>query len=244
MKEALPRTQSKFCGIPYFPQNIPYPTGEDKSKLFFLAQINLSEVPQIDSLPLPKKGLMQFFIAHPFLSDINDTNLIGGKNVHVLYHADISEDITQYPVDFFPIPSKQDGFPIVNEFSLEFEKKKTAIPLCDYRFENLANDNSFIDDIEYDELLIEKTLGLTVQSNEHRIGGYPYFTQFDPREKDFVQKLSKDEPFELLFQMTSQDSKNIGEISWGDAGVVNFFIKPSYLKRLDFSQVLYTWDCG
>ena len=33
------------------------------------------------------------------------------------------------------------------------------------------------------------------------------------------------------------------EIMWGDCGVGNFFISSDDLKRLDFSRVLYTWDC-
>jgi len=31
---------------------------------------------------------------------------------------------------------------------------------------------------------------------------------------------------------------------WGDCGVGNFFINIEDLKNLDFSDVLYNWDCG
>ncbi|ETJ18863.1 hypothetical protein Q604_UNBC18576G0001, partial [human gut metagenome] len=30
---------------------------------------------------------------------------------------------------------------------------------------------------------------------------------------------------------------------WGDGGVCNFFINKDKLKNLDFSDVLYNWDC-
>ncbi|NEO53661.1 MAG: DUF1963 domain-containing protein [Okeania sp. SIO3B5] len=30
---------------------------------------------------------------------------------------------------------------------------------------------------------------------------------------------------------------------WEDTGIGDFFIKPSQLKVLDFSTVLYNWDC-
>ena len=43
---------------------------------------------------------------------------------------------------------------------------------------------------------------------------------------------------DLLLQI---DSTN--DVSFGDSGVANFFISPSDLERLDFSRVLYTWDC-
>jgi len=31
---------------------------------------------------------------------------------------------------------------------------------------------------------------------------------------------------------------------WGDMGVACFLIEPERLSRCDFSNVLYTWDCG
>ena len=34
-----------------------------------------------------------------------------------------------------------------------------------------------------------------------------------------------------------------GYIMWGDSGVCNFFINKDKLKNLDFSDVLYNWDC-
>ena len=41
------------------------------------------------------------------------------------------------------------------------------------------------------------------------------------------------------------DSNNRGfDITWGDAGIANFFIRQSALKNLDFTDVLYNWDCS
>jgi len=34
------------------------------------------------------------------------------------------------------------------------------------------------------------------------------------------------------------------EIMWGDSGVANFFINLEDLKKLNFQNVIYTWDCG
>ncbi|MGK7918678.1 MAG: DUF1963 domain-containing protein [Trichodesmium sp.] len=73
---------------------------------------------------------------------------------------------------------------------------------------------------------------------QHQLGGYPNFTQEDPRFNPEY------EDYILLLQIVS-DYGSYGEndICWGDAGIGNFFIKPSQLKALDFSQVLYNWDC-
>ncbi|WP_368142037.1 DUF1963 domain-containing protein, partial [Collinsella aerofaciens] len=68
-----------------------------------------------------------------------------------------------------------------------------------------------------------------------QVGGYPIFTQSDPHDdRDPLWNKATD----LLLQI---DSTN--DVSFGDSGVANFFISPSDLERLDFSRVLYTWDC-
>ena len=39
------------------------------------------------------------------------------------------------------------------------------------------------------------------------------------------------------------DDYENGYIMWGDCGGCNFFINKDKLKNLDFSDVLYNWDC-
>ena len=71
----------------------------------------------------------------------------------------------------------------------------------------------------------------------HKIGGYPGFTQEDPRDI-----AAEDDHDILLLQI---DTDNIGdrEIMWGDSGVANFFISRENLKQRNFQDVIYTWDC-
>ncbi|MCL2424330.1 MAG: DUF1963 domain-containing protein, partial [Micrococcales bacterium] len=73
----------------------------------------------------------------------------------------------------------------------------------------------------------------------HHIGGYPLFTQWDPRDDndDFAGHTT------LLFQLDTDQAGGI-DIMWGDMGVGNFFIEPDRLAVLDFSNVLYNWDCS
>ena len=71
---------------------------------------------------------------------------------------------------------------------------------------------------------------------EHCLGGYPAFVQDDDRAD-----LQEEEGYDfLLLQINSDDEHSI---MWGDAGIGNFFIQPSALKRLDFSKILYTYAC-
>ncbi len=50
----------------------------------------------------------------------------------------------------------------------------------------------------------------------------------------------EEEKHNLLLQI---DSDSNLDIMWGNVGVGNFFIQDSALKQLDFSNVLYNYDC-
>ncbi len=58
--EALRPSQSKLGGKPDAPQNFIWPT-KDEKPLSFVAQINLSDVPEIEGAQLPNSGLLSFF---------------------------------------------------------------------------------------------------------------------------------------------------------------------------------------
>lgn len=74
----------------------------------------------------------------------------------------------------------------------------------------------------------------------HKVGGYPDFTQSDPRPH-WISKGASAGDWQLLFQLDSDPRLNL---MWGDNGTASFFIRPEDLKKLDFSRVAYHWDCG
>ena len=74
-------------------------------------------------------------------------------------------------------------------------------------------------------------------SSGHHLLGWPCFVQYDPRETGSPYRA-------LLFQLDSDWTETETYVMWGDGGVGNFFIDPEKLKRWDFSDVFYTWDCG
>ena len=87
---------------------------------------------------------------------------------------------------------------------------------------------------------------LTDQNN-FQILGYPTFVQYDPREiKDGTTYYDA-----VLLQIPTieaeKEDKNNHDnfyVIWGDCGVANFLINQEDLKRLDFSNVFYNWDCS
>ena len=71
----------------------------------------------------------------------------------------------------------------------------------------------------------------------HKIGGYPCFTQEDPRN------IPKEDHHDILLLQIDTDNIGEREIMWGDSGVANFFISRENLKQRNFQDVIYTWDC-
>lgn len=223
---------SKFGGYPWWPANLDYPLDKKGKPLRLLAQINLSDLPS--NCLLPSDGLLQFFIAdqgnlgleyenkNRTLTEIIDTP----SEYRVFYH----NDTASHSVDTesrFPINVKS-VFPFTGEYSLDFKSANSYLNPTDYRFDELI-DNS--EDLH--EVTIERVFE-TYDTSGCKLGGYANFTQEDPRT------LRKDEQWVLLFQMYSENGV---DIMWGDAGVGNFFIRPSDLENEVFSKILFNWDC-
>lgn len=233
--------QSKFGGLPYLPKGFEYPKTADGKYLFLLAQINFSEVPPLDGFP--ERGILQFYIADDYLYglDLDTSADVDNPTVEdrfkIIYFPQpdfrVENIITNY--DFLP---ELEFIPVNGCCSLQFTKKYAPISTTDYQFIELLREeinqlfmNHEIED-EYRE--ISHSFG-------HKIGGYPYFTQDDVR-KYSSNSDQKQKPDILLFQMDSDRNETV-DIMWGDNGVCNFFIDKSALRELDFSKVLYNWDC-
>ncbi|MEG4090321.1 DUF1963 domain-containing protein [Microcoleus sp. Pol12B4] len=233
--------QSKFGGFPYLPKGFEYPKTCDAKYLFLLAQLNFDEIPPLDGFP--ERGILQFYIADDDLYGLNLDNSANADNYtiedkfKIIYFPQpdfkVENIITNY--DFLPKP---EAFPVDGCCSLQFTKKYAPISTNDYQFTELLGS-------EIDELFmnheIENEYREISHSFGHKIGGYPYFTQDDVRKYSSTSE-QKQKLDILLFQMDS-DGNDTVEIIWGDSGVGNFFIDESALRELDFSEVLYNWDC-
>ncbi|MGL6344478.1 MAG: DUF1963 domain-containing protein, partial [Waterburya sp.] len=123
-------------------------------------------------------------------------------------------------------------------FSLKFALNFAPISCADYQFEQLIGSDIW-DVLSDNNYQLENWYQSRFMSG-HKLGSYADFTQDDPREF-----LEEEEPYILLFQIDSDDSafEKI-YIQWGDGGVCNFWIKESALKKCDFSEILYHWDCS
>ena len=228
---------SKFGGYPYWPSNKDYLFSKKKKPLRLLAQINLGELPENNLLP--SSGLLQFFISDygslglewesrkRTIDDIISTP----SEYRVIYHKEISNDDALAGISGkYPIRAKS-NFPFDGEYSLTFKPEMHSASPVDYRFDRIVEN---FDDLH--EESIDKVFEKLV-SGGCRLGGYAYFTQDD------LRYLKPDEDWLLLFQMDTVIENEVN-IMWGDAGVANFFIRPSDLHNLDFSKVWFSWDCS
>lgn len=182
---------------------------------------------------LPKEGLIRFYISEDGMFGMEHTAPNVQKNFRVLYdrefdHLAPGED---------PGPSPE--FPVGGCYNIYCGPVHSqAMPWVDHSF-----DETFESFLAENGLPWPEEDGLEIMDEVfspegHRIGGYPHFTQSDPRDIPAYQKYDT-----LLLQL---DSMNIGgmHIDIGDCGVMNFFIPGENLKKLDFSDILYWWDCG
>jgi len=229
---------SKIGGLPYLPKDFEYPKNGKGEFLHLLAQINLEEIP-FKTL-LPSSGILQFYILGDDsfgleLSSISKTvNDFKSQSYRIVYHQVITEPYVQ---DFSFIPPPE-HMPFEREFGLIFKENYEYMSLFDYRINDYL-DKSILEYFEYESEEISKALGLDLSKGKGtKLLGYPYFTQQDPR--------ANESKYELLFQLDSFYNKSTKEwdIIWGDAGVGNFFITEEALKNLDFSEVIYNWDCS
>ena len=222
--------ESKVGGFPYLPKGVDYPCAPDGRELFFLAQINFADIPALP--PFPDKGIVQFYI---YDDDLYGMDFDDGENpdtFRVLYFPEVTHDETQLQTQFSLIRD-YDLLPHHPETShpLRFEAAEEIVSITDYQFwETFGQD--FFQQFGEQEWDVMEEYGKMVRPQGHKMGGYAYFTQDDPRRAD--------DPMLLLFQL---DSDELMDLMWGDMGVGHFFIREKDLLARDFSRVLYDWDC-
>lgn len=221
--------ESKVGGMPYLPKNTVWPTAPDGKELFFLAQINFAEVPKLE--PFPEKGIVQFYISDDDLYGMDLDDGTAQDTFRVLWFPEAVENEavlqTKFSMlrDFEFLPHHPD-----TPHPLRFELAEELVPVTDFQFFEVFGQD-FFQQFGKREWDVMDEYAKTNKTEGHKIGGYAYFTQDDPR--------TGADPMLLLFQL---DSDELMDLMWGDMGVGHFFIREQDLRARDFSKVLYDWD--
>ena len=239
---------SKVGGLPYWDPAKTYPTDSNGKKMYLLAQINFDQ-DKAES-PLPQGGMLQFFVGDDDLYGLDFDHPTKQKDWRIVYHEKIDASVTAEAVEAMDIPVSPDNeevvSPVFRSCVFRLAKKETWLTPDNWeRFDELtlevAEDLFGETDAESaDEVFGEDQYALLEEEyfyseNSHLLG-HPYFTQADIREPGWRYDT-------LLFQLDSETAEEEEITMWGDSGVGNFFINAEDLKNLDFSDVVYNWDC-
>jgi putative uncharacterized protein (fragment) len=248
LADNLVLTDSKFGGTPYIPKDGTLPTSVDGKPLFMLAQINCEQLPE--NTLYPKKGLLQFWIA------TTEAPLYG-----LDYEAPCSNDfkrVIHYPTfgealpidDFindYTFDDENLPFNFKRQFALHFKKDTESISLeeraaSQFFFEkwneafstHITTIDEFFDEVP-DDICEEINAYLLKEPTGHKIGGYPYFIEYDPREEN--------DPHTFLLLQIDIDNIEGEEICWGNfGGIANFFISSEDLDNCKFDNIFFHWE--
>ena len=237
--------ESKIGGTPYIPHEGQMPRDSQGVQMKLVAQIDCAAVKGLEDFP--KQGLLQFFAATDDVTGLDFDNPTSGAGSKVIYYETIDKTVTEEEVLGKIEPMGEDAyFPIGGSYGITFSLAEEGMGISDYQYEELfvkAYNEQFKDHTISKIYDLEETIlnEICESQNEfgHKIGGYPAFTQADPRTYNTALQGYDT----LLLQIDSEYDYEKYDIMWGDSGVCNFFIRSSDLKNLDFNDVLYNWDC-
>ena len=216
--------------------------------LGLLAQVDCAGLAGLPDFPTT--GLLQFFVSPGDVWGLNFDDPTDTAGFRVLYHEEVDRTVTPEEVESKRPPRPEgadDWLPLCKNCRIVLsppaeqgmnETDPRFGPLFAEKWNALRPDAPVTGTWDMHQLVPERLRDYDAtyqpgwEAAFHQLGGYPYFTQDDPRPGQY-------EDFDtLLFQLDSCDL-----VLWGDYGVGNFFINRDALKRRDFSKVLYNWDC-
>ena len=248
LADSLAVTDSKVGGVPYIPKGCALPRSAEGKPLFMLAQINCEQLPENNLYP--KKGLLQFWIADTEdpLYGLDYDDPCSNDFKRVLYFSTIGEAlsiddfISDYTFDDNHLP-----FNSKKQFALHFKKDTESISLEERAANQLFFEkwneafstqittiDEFFEEVPND-ICEEINASLLKEATGHKIGGYPYFIEYDPREEN--------DPHTLLLLQIDIDNVEGEEIYWGNGGgVANFFVSPEDMANYKFDDVLFHWE--
>lgn len=218
---------NKISG-PYFLEAGDNLVNDDGKPLFLLAQLNFDRLPHLDKFPT--SGILQLFI-----DGYDGMYGMSFDDYHTIYRYYPKIPSNYQVIDYY---DEQAELPFEEkcEYKLLPVIRTQCISSEDYRFNDTVNElckdlcDDMMDCLYNDDEAFDYLTEL-LDTPECQIGGYPFFTQSDIRTNSDNKDI-------LLFQLTSNY-----KICFGDCGVANFFISEEDLMRLDFSNVMYSWDC-
>jgi uncharacterized protein YwqG/predicted DNA-binding WGR domain protein len=217
--ENLKPWQSNIGFRAYWTLEMEIPKDKEDKEMLFFGQINLEELPKLPGYP--EKGLLLFFLPKHYSSFEKESRVIYVENIiSDISKLNDSSQLTCVTTGTYQIVSAP-------EIKLSY-----AYP-PDRGFDPIMRQYE-VNEKKVMELVKEEITEWKQENTGHRMGGYAFFAQEDPRrDKDYQDYLN-------LFQIDELDDEIM---LWGDSGIAHFLIHPNDLAQRDFSRVLFVWDC-
>lgn len=241
-------TDSKVMGLPYIPKGAQIPQTANGDKMMMIAQINCDDLQGLADFP--QKGILQFFVLNDEdgLLGLDFDNQTVQDSFRVIYHEKIEEfyDENELKNIYNPYNFEESYITNNNEsYKMNFEltsEKERFEDMFYHIFRKICKEKGLKQTQE--DWLYRKLLNFMQYSENYysQCDGFAFFTQDDPRE--YNEEYKKFDT--VLFQLNSEFDENTRnwKVCIGDAGVINFFINRENLKKKDFSEILYNWDCS
>lgn len=228
----IARTSSHFGYYPFLPHGFDYPIDGEGKPMLPLAQLNFAEMPALQGYPA--KGILQFYIAATEAYGLDFDDPFNPSAARVVYFEDPQFTEMADDIAFLAPLINSEFSPVLKPHTLSFSLQNEYIGIGDIHNKEpgVFDLHAYVDTFSGNtKKVLEKEIYDVFLPMGHKVGGYAYFTQNEPRD-------ATTKNYKLLFQLDSGD-----EIMWGDVGVGNFFIHPEALAKKDFSRVMYNWDC-
>jgi len=241
-------TDSKVMGLPYIPKGAQIPQTANGDKMMMIAQINCDDLQGLADFP--EKGILQFFVLNDEdgLLGLDFDNQTVQDSFRVIYHEKIEEFYDENELKSIYNPYNFEESYITNDnesYKMNFEltsEKERFEDIFYHIFRKICKEKGLKQTQE--DWLYRKLLNFMQYSENYysQCDGFAFFTQDDPRE--YNEEYKKFDT--VLFQLNSEFDENTRnwKVCIGDAGVINFFINRENLKKKDFSEILYNWDCS
>jgi uncharacterized protein YwqG len=248
-----PSPFSRLGGLPQLPASLAWPDSHGRP-LAFIAQIQLSELGPLHTFPEgPRHGRLYFFC------DVQDLpsgwDLDEASRWRVLFTADEAEPLTETPAPpaltadelLRPLPIRpHQATTIPATRSIELSR----LPDMESDSETWDRYLAFMEDLSSGnpqhrmfghpdaiQGCMQRTAqfitsGLKLPAGVHSWYEHPRAAEFMPGAHDWI----------LLLQVDSDES--LSDTSWGDAGMLYYWIKREDLINAHFDKVWFFMQCG
>jgi predicted DNA-binding protein (MmcQ/YjbR family) len=222
----VPTGRTKIGGEPDLPEGQAWPAYRDGKPLAFLAQVNLSELPDgVDRGGLPARGLLSFFSAWGWQDEGDaDPHPPQGQPAFDWTCVMLLEDVGR--LRRHRKPEGVNGFPAA-----------AAVPVPIVCFPNDQREPA-VAALGWDEETWEKFSTVVNSYNavrNHQLG-YParnLVLGYADYEQNFVEQVAARD-LQLLFQLASDDNASM---CWGDGGFIYFWADPRDIAGGDFTKI-------